>query len=114
MAIRYYNWDGDAARLREDPNGGLIAEFYRRGKGFLPMGESEIFFNSFEINKEKFDELIREEDSLGSLPTKEVYIAELPQAPDLYTIQTIDEGLKEYFAHIQRNYMKSPQENSRN
>jgi hypothetical protein len=50
---RYFAWEGDACRMREQENGDVTADIYRAGKGFLPVS---LVYCAVEIGSARYQE----------------------------------------------------------
>ena len=59
--VLYYNWEGDACRLVQHPDGSMSADLYRGGKGLLPIDIADVLFGAKRISEDMYKELVLEE-----------------------------------------------------
>jgi len=62
--ITFYNWNGYACRIHETKQGSRTADLYRGGVGLVEVCPTDVWWESKQISKKHYQELVREEIAL--------------------------------------------------
>jgi hypothetical protein len=72
LTTRYYHCEGSPARIHEDELRDLTADIYRSGKGIVAVDPTYVYYNSFPISRERYNDLVREIGESFEAPTPPV------------------------------------------
>ncbi len=60
----YYCFERSPARVHKDELGDLTGDVYRSGQGIVAVDPTYVYYHSFPISRARYNELVREEESL--------------------------------------------------
>ena len=62
--ITFHDWDGDACRVHQIPNGGVTADIYRTGRGHVVISAADVLWEGVQISESAYNRLVALNDEI--------------------------------------------------